>query len=51
MQPRDLTEMFEKVSGSHAHKDAYAKAEEAKARAEEQVAHIFSKKKAVTQGA
>jgi structural maintenance of chromosome 1 len=50
MQPRDLTALFEHISGSGAHKAAYEAAERAKGDAEERVTYIFSRKKAITQG-
>ncbi|KAI3423850.1 hypothetical protein D9Q98_009684 [Chlorella vulgaris] len=49
MQPRDLTALFEHISGSGAHKAAYEAAERAKGDAEERVTYIFSRKKAITQ--
>ena len=50
MQPRDLTNLFELVSGSAAHKAEYEELEKKKAEAEERVTYIFSRKKAITQG-
>jgi structural maintenance of chromosome 1 len=50
MQPRDLTALFEHISGSGACKPEYEEAERRKAEAEERVTYIFSRKKAITQG-
>lgn len=50
MQPRDLTLLFEHISGSAAHRGEYEELEKKKAEAEERVTYIFSRKKAITQG-
>lgn len=49
MQPRDLTLLFEHISGSAAHRGEYEELEKKKAEAEERVTYIFSRKKAITQ--
>jgi len=50
MQPRDLTALFEHISGSAAYRGQYEELEKKKAEAEERVTYIFSRKKAITQG-
>ena len=50
MQPRDLTALFEAISGSGAYRQQYEELEKKKAEAEEAVTYIFSKKKAIAQG-
>jgi structural maintenance of chromosome 1 len=49
MQPRDLTNLFEHISGSAAYRQQYEELEKRKAEAEEKVTYIFSRKKAITQ--
>lgn len=49
MQPRDLTNLFEHISGSAQYRQEYQELERKKAEAEERVSYIFSRKKAVTQ--
>ncbi|PSC68712.1 structural maintenance of chromosomes 1 [Micractinium conductrix] len=49
MQPRDLTNLFEHISGSAAYRQEYEDLEKKKAEAEERVSYIFSRKKAITQ--
>lgn len=49
MQPRDLTALFEHISGSAMHRQEYEELEKKKSEAEEKVTYIFSRKKAITQ--
>ncbi|KAL4421458.1 hypothetical protein ABPG75_010749, partial [Micractinium tetrahymenae] len=49
MQPRDLTTLFEHISGSAQYRQEYEELEKKKAEAEERVSYIFSRKKAITQ--
>ena len=47
MQPKDLTNLFEHISGSDALKREYEELETKKNEAEDQTAFVFSKKKTV----
>eukprot|EP00887_Chlorella_sp_A99_P005721 scaffold1.g5721.t1 len=49
MQPRDLTTLFEHISGSDQHRKQYEELEERKAAAEEKVALVFTRKKQIAQ--
>lgn len=49
MSPKELTDRFEHISGSEAHRKQYHELEQRKQKAEEQTGFLFSKRKGVTQ--
>lgn len=49
MSPKELTDRFEHISGSEAHRKQYHELEQQKLKAEEQTSFLFSKRKGVTQ--